>query len=99
MDYDIGLNDVIQLMVKLLPKEHDLITPVQDESTSKKSKTETITDTTSQYYKLGDMVDVKLSDTGAWYEGKITKIFKRSKEREESENSDKDIYFKVKRFG
>lgn len=98
MDYDIRLNDVIQLMVKLLPKENDLINTVEDKTATKESKVESDRDATSQYYKLGDLIDVKLSDTGAWYEAKITKIFKRPKEDEESENNESDLLFKVKRF-
>lgn len=96
MDYDIRLNDVIQLMIKLLPEEKST---ESNNSLEKHTKTSQVDiDTTSQYYKLGDLVDIRLSDTGGWYEAKIIKIFKKGQLREENETKENDLYFRLKRF-
>ncbi|XP_068626889.1 E3 ubiquitin-protein ligase UHRF1-like [Battus philenor] len=71
-DYNIKLNDVIQLMVKLQPTD----------STEKESKTDivavtkenTYEDAESDLYVVEDLVDVKLQHGGAWLEGKIVRI-------------------------
>lgn len=95
MDYDIRLNDVIQLMIKLLPEEKSTDANNSLEKNSNTSQVDT--DTTSQYYKIGDLVDVRLSDTGGWYEAKITKIFKKGQLSEETETKENDLHFRMKR--
>ncbi|KAH9643541.1 hypothetical protein HF086_016748 [Spodoptera exigua] len=79
-DYNIKLNDVIQLMVRAQPED------------SPKKKTETKTedikdktevsdgdaveykDAVSTLYEVGDLVDVRDREQGSWLEGKITRI-------------------------
>lgn len=99
MDYDIRLNDVIQLMIKLVASNNEIKENNLENSLEKRSKNEEHVETSSQYYKLGDLVDVRLSDTGAWYEARITKIFKKGLESKSLGASIKeDIYFRVKRL-
>ncbi|CAH1647903.1 unnamed protein product [Spodoptera littoralis] len=75
-DYNIKLNDVIQLMVRAQPEDNP------------KKKTDTKTDTTnvsngdmveykdavSTLYEVGDLIDMKDRTSGAWLEGKIIRI-------------------------
>lgn len=100
MDYDIRLNDVIQLMIKLLPTNNEgMEENIHESSTNKDSRLEKNLDTNSEYYKLGDLIDVRLPDTGAWYEAKITKIFKKENDEKSSDTNSKEgnLYFRVKR--
>lgn len=79
-DYDVGLNDIIQLLVRVVP-------PDVTETASANSSTSPIENqkepgipdkssgsTKSQYYKVGDLVDAQDPENGAWFEAKIVKI-------------------------
>ncbi|CAK9833449.1 E3 ubiquitin-protein ligase UHRF1 [Anthophora retusa] len=93
-DYNVNLNDVIQLMVRVQTDN------VENKATSSSSVTtdssnfeqdytdnsnegETLIEGESLYYKIGDAVDCLDQTYGAWFEGIILKIFK---------NDDKLIY-------
>lgn len=97
MDYDIQLNDVIQLMIKVMSNDESTKENFQT-CTSKSSKLDDLLDVHSQYYKVGDLIDVRLADTGAWYEANITKIFKKVDEKSsETHLPEEDLYFRIKR--
>lgn len=91
-DYDIRLNDVIQLMVK-----PDLTTLSEPQKYSEKRPLELCKDDQpsvstdkefaneneilSKYFKIGDMVDVRNISYGAWFEGKIVGFRQRSEDK------------------
>lgn len=52
-----------------------------------------ITDAVSLYYEIGDLVDVRLAESHAWFEGKVCKIFKKveSLRNDNVKNEDKEI--------
>ncbi|KAJ2954656.1 hypothetical protein O0L34_g2952 [Tuta absoluta] len=81
-DYNIKLNDVIQLMVKLLPDKlsDDSVKDCEEqkEDNGSKQNKENITyfDARSSLYEVGDLVDAKDKEQGAWFEAKIVRIVK-----------------------
>ncbi|XP_026331879.1 E3 ubiquitin-protein ligase UHRF1-like [Hyposmocoma kahamanoa] len=80
-DYNIKLNDVIQLMIRDAPQGK---AEKEDNDTSASGKVEQDnqtfdkniihTDVTSQYYIVGDIIDMRDREYGAWFEGKIVRI-------------------------
>lgn len=83
-DYDIRLNDVVQLMIK--PDSEILASPSKvstaaatvdelNECASAKCELKR-EECSSKYYKLGDLVDVRHMSYGAWFEGRIVGIVK-----------------------
>lgn len=86
-DYDIKLNDVIQVMVKPDPETLSLPSTTTAETaglmTADKSSGGGVQESkeklscSSKYYKVGDLVDVRKISSGAWFEGKIVGIVKR----------------------
>ncbi|XP_013184973.1 E3 ubiquitin-protein ligase UHRF1 [Amyelois transitella] len=84
-DYNIKLNDVIQLMVKVQPQE-SLEKPVvekakeeNDEDPTKAEDTIVYADAESSLYAVGDLVDMRDMEQGAWFEGKIVRIVRDPK--------------------
>lgn len=75
MDYDIQLNDVIQLIIRVC-KQSELGRDVPEDKQAKDSTSSIISvETESKYYKIGDLIDVRFTeDDRAWYEAKIIKI-------------------------
>ena len=79
-DYDVKVNDVIQLIVRsdkepLGESQVDNIPKENVSSTKKPEKiVKEITDGTSDHFKVGDKVDCKDGDTGAWFEAVIERI-------------------------
>ncbi|XP_050541918.1 E3 ubiquitin-protein ligase UHRF1-like [Daktulosphaira vitifoliae] len=88
-DYNININDVIQLMKKVIISDSSLV----KKSTTKINKTKKEKATTSstsdvkdeinedashlsKYFKIGDYVDIKDYHYGSWFLAKITKIKK-----------------------
>ncbi|KAK1129927.1 hypothetical protein K0M31_019624 [Melipona bicolor] len=89
-DYNININDVIQLMIKIQISELESSnTPTSSSVTtipSFNSEKEIVDDngekllealTESLYYKTGDIVDCLNQVYGAWFEAIIVKIFKK----------------------
>lgn len=97
MDYDINLNDVIQLIVRA-PKS-SIEDVEKEEKINKKDikidSNKVITDVESKYYKVGDNIDVRLEENGAWYEAVILQIFTRGLSSEK-ELEESDLIFKVR---
>lgn len=64
MDYDIQLNDVIQLMIKPAVNDGASTSKASDENLEGNE----LIDVESAYYKVGDAVDIQDSMYGAWFE-------------------------------
>ncbi|XP_077520786.1 E3 ubiquitin-protein ligase UHRF1-like [Amblyomma americanum] len=78
-DYDVGLNDIIQLLVRVAPVQSTATASASCSTSSEKpeeqsSPAESAVD--SQYYKVGDVVDALDLKHGAWFEAKVVKITK-----------------------
>lgn len=80
IEYDVQLNDVVQLMVKA---EIDIVHLKTDSSPSTSVETYE-EDAKSQYFNIGDHVDMR-DIHGAWFEGKIVRITKNVANAEESD--------------
>lgn len=89
IDYDIKLNNVIQL-IQRAPRPINCEDKVETETPAKKS----LIDAQSEYYKIGDMIDVCLEDNGSWYEASIQKILQA--DDIEDSCAETDLIFKVK---
>ncbi|XP_012145319.1 ubiquitin-like with PHD and ring finger domains 1 [Megachile rotundata] len=86
-DYNINLNDVIQLMVRIQVDNTESIatssSSVSSNSDSEKEVTnnsiedEKLDEAESLYYKPGDAIDCLDQTYGAWFEAIILKIFKK----------------------
>lgn len=72
MDYDIKLNDVIQLLMKTAT---EISSVSKDGDVSESNVIEV--ETECSYYKKGDLVDIKNINYGAWCEAIITSITKK----------------------
>lgn len=83
-DYNININDVIQLMVKPVLSESNTNTPTKPvsakqegegkENAQASSESAGKSEKESEYYRVGDLVDGKSLYDGTWWEGKIAKI-------------------------
>jgi E3 ubiquitin-protein ligase UHRF1 len=88
-DYDVRLNDVIQLMIKpdcetpLSPSKAKVAAAIESKHTgvgSGKSELK-LTECSSKYYKVGDFVDARIVSYGAWFEGKIVRLVKSESDK------------------
>lgn len=98
MDYDISLNDVIQLIIR--PQKPLIEDSEEDKKVHKKKDiqiddSKRITDAESKFYRVEDLIDVRLQENGAWYEAVITQIFTRGLNNEEKVEEN-NLVFKVK---
>lgn len=105
-DYNININDVIQLMVKPILTETNTNTPSKPQSMKKETnsttdkenvqnnerKKDSISESESEYYRVGDLVDVKFLSDGTWWEGKIVKITSAPETTEPSNGDDGFLY-------
>ncbi|XP_045458310.1 E3 ubiquitin-protein ligase UHRF1-like [Melitaea cinxia] len=100
-DYNIKLNDVIQLMVRAHPVENnDSKTSELQNNDEKPSETsednpKVYRDAESTLYAIGDLIDMRDREQGAWFEGKIVRIvldpdvqYESEKECESLDHSD-----------
>ncbi|XP_076642179.1 ubiquitin-like with PHD and ring finger domains 1 [Halictus rubicundus] len=86
-DYNVNLNDVIQLMVKVNVDVVEAKPTSSNTSTTTKSDAKEVVDNSSEdeglveaeslYYKIGDAVDCLDQTNGAWFEAIVLKIFKK----------------------
>lgn len=97
-DYSVLPNDVIVVMKRhIIHSNEDSLKPSC--SVSKSEVIEDVTlgekliDAESSYYTVGDVIDVLLLDTGAWYEASITKILKNEADLNVDERK---LIFRVK---
>ncbi|XP_045784907.1 E3 ubiquitin-protein ligase UHRF1-like [Maniola jurtina] len=78
-DYNIKLNDVIQLMERVQPldKTDNVESKSQEDETASQQvekKNIQYKDAISSMYKVGDFIDTKQKEGGYWLEGSITRI-------------------------
>ncbi|XP_068081324.1 E3 ubiquitin-protein ligase UHRF1 [Anabrus simplex] len=74
-DYNINLNDVVQLLIKIDLKLFD----IQGKDSTIPSSSKEVAGK-SEYFKVGDVVAAIDSANGAWAEGKIVSIMQQSRE-------------------
>ncbi|XP_072761128.1 E3 ubiquitin-protein ligase UHRF1 [Anoplolepis gracilipes] len=80
-DYNINVNDVIQLMIKInIDNTQSKATSSNDSSVKKENKEEELVEAESLYYKVGDAIDCLDQTHGAWFEAVIQKIFQKQEE-------------------
>ncbi|KAK4320574.1 hypothetical protein Pmani_008578 [Petrolisthes manimaculis] len=107
-DYNLNINDVIQLMVKQVLSENNTNTlkkPLMATKTSQAcdkqniQSAETPSTTTvkaeSEYYCVGDLVDAKSLVDGAWWEAKIIKIVLNSNAKDRPDEDDDGFLYHV----
>ncbi|GBM23571.1 E3 ubiquitin-protein ligase UHRF1 [Araneus ventricosus] len=84
-DYDVGLNDIVQMMIKAVDADMVKSTPPPKSLSSSTDKNKenksdasvsslSENESSSQYFKIGDLVDAKDLTNGAWFEAKILDI-------------------------
>lgn len=71
-DYNIKINDVIQLIVK--SQNEEKAREVVSKNKEEKENKIVYYDAKSKLYVIGDLVDVRDQELGAWHEGKIVRI-------------------------
>ncbi|XP_050296174.1 E3 ubiquitin-protein ligase UHRF1-like isoform X2 [Anthonomus grandis grandis] len=100
-DYSVLPNDVIVVMKRQVLQETNLKTTSSKDGNNEQKKSvskettpdcDQLVDAMSDYYRVGDFVDVRLLDTGAWYEAVIEKILKKDGDEE----VDKNLIFRLK---
>ncbi|XP_023951353.2 E3 ubiquitin-protein ligase UHRF1 [Bicyclus anynana] len=91
-DYNIRLNNVIQLIEKSLPGETKNSQATTKEVEKEEPNEEKIEyeDAISTFYKVGDLVDARESE-GYWSEGKITRIVSDPKEQDNVSSNNSDV--------
>uniref|UniRef100_A0A8C7PEQ8 E3 ubiquitin-protein ligase UHRF n=1 Tax=Oncorhynchus mykiss TaxID=8022 RepID=A0A8C7PEQ8_ONCMY len=100
-DYNVGLNDIVQLLVrqatppaavlKSKDKEADSThseAEVQAAGTSAQTDTPDLVDPGFGFYKMNEFVDARDLNMGAWFEAQIVNITKTTKTPGEEEGSD-----------
>lgn len=97
MDYDIHLNDVVQLMIKsqsqILPVADEKGGSTADESVPSCSTTLPV----SNYYKVDDKINYLDSNYGAWFDGTLVEILNATEPADETKSSlEPNLLFKVK---
>ncbi|XP_075554830.1 E3 ubiquitin-protein ligase UHRF1-like [Dermacentor variabilis] len=80
-DYDVGLNDIIQLLVRVVPSDSTSTSSASSSTSLKENLKEPSKPPVgspcfmqSLYYKVGDLVDARDLTNGAWFEAKVVKI-------------------------
>ncbi|XP_071548103.1 E3 ubiquitin-protein ligase UHRF1-like [Panulirus ornatus] len=109
-DYNININDVVQLMVKPVLSEANKNVPNKTDSVKKdpvhavdkenlqnenQMSTAATIEQESEYYRVGDLIDGKSLCDGTWWEGKIVKITRNPKVKELSDEDDGFLYHVV----
>uniref|UniRef100_A0A8C9X0J2 E3 ubiquitin-protein ligase UHRF n=1 Tax=Sander lucioperca TaxID=283035 RepID=A0A8C9X0J2_SANLU len=79
-DYNVGLNDIVQLLVRQIPtvevvKSKDKETA----STSAQTNTTELIDPGFGFYKTNELVDARDLNMGAWFEAQIVNVTKTTK--------------------
>lgn len=99
-DYNINVNDVIQLMVKPVLSETNINTSVKcgvskkvlEGKENSQTSQEPVMIKESEYYRVGDLVDGKSLYDGTWWEGKIVKIVPNPNIKESVDGDDGFLY-------
>ncbi|KAL4236714.1 ubiquitin-like with PHD and RING finger domains 2 [Mactra antiquata] len=102
-DYSVGLNDLIQLLVKAAPQQSsdNKKEKSTDHGSDKENEPETEkennveecvdTDDASSVYKVGDLIDARDLAMGAWFESNIKKITKSTSKTIKSEKTSNSL--------
>lgn len=96
MDYDIQLNDVVQLMIKSqnLPVAGEKSDNTADETVPSCS---TSTLPVSKYHKVDDKLNYLDSRYGAWFDGTLVEILNATEPADATKSSlEPNLLFKVK---
>ncbi|CAH1106717.1 unnamed protein product [Psylliodes chrysocephalus] len=97
LDYKIIEGGTIQIIVTTNQTNQTIKEEIVDIKEEPEEENEhVLIDVNSKYYKIGDLVDVLLDDTGAWYEGIVSQIF--MKETDEIKKSEENVVFKIQRL-
>jgi len=82
-DYSVKVNDMIQLMIRKplgeinnLPTKKESKKEDVKEEAKKEEKVKVAEEAESKVYKVGDGLDVRDRETGAWFEARIVKIMR-----------------------
>uniref|UniRef100_A0AAQ4RXE9 E3 ubiquitin-protein ligase UHRF n=1 Tax=Gasterosteus aculeatus aculeatus TaxID=481459 RepID=A0AAQ4RXE9_GASAC len=98
-DYNVGLNDIVQLLVRQKMSAVDVVKKGQTASTSSQTNTPELVDPGFGLYKINELVDARDLNMGAWFEAQIvnvTKTTKTPKEEAAEEVSAEEILYHVK---
>lgn len=77
-DYNINLNDVIQLMIKTDNTQNKATSSnIKKERKISENKEEELMEAESLYYKAGDAIDCLDQVHGAWFEAIVQKVFQK----------------------
>lgn len=95
MDYDIQLNDVIQLMIQTKKQDID-ITDKELVIKKEKQHNDELVDVKSLYYKIGDRIDLNDEDIGGWFECYINSIKAKRSDVVDGKTDEKNILFFAK---
>lgn len=82
-DYNVNLNDVIQLLIKIkIDNTQNKATSsnVKKERKISERKEEELVEVESLYYKVGDAIDCLDQIHGAWFEAIVQKIFQKEEQ-------------------
>jgi len=82
-DYNVKVNDMIQLMVRQplgeikadnLPKKTPTKSDIKEQEVEEKPEVKEVAEAESEVFKIDERVDCRDEETGAWFEAKIKKI-------------------------
>uniref|UniRef100_A0A4W5PCI4 E3 ubiquitin-protein ligase UHRF n=1 Tax=Hucho hucho TaxID=62062 RepID=A0A4W5PCI4_9TELE len=86
-DYNVGLNDIVQLLVRQATPPAAVLKP----GTSAQTDTPDLVDPGFGFYKINEFVDARDLNMGAWFEAQIVNITKTTKTPGEEEGSDSKL--------
>uniref|UniRef100_A0A8C2F6F0 E3 ubiquitin-protein ligase UHRF n=1 Tax=Cyprinus carpio TaxID=7962 RepID=A0A8C2F6F0_CYPCA len=103
-DYNVGLNDIVQLLVRQAPLPKDKESSTHGESDGQSAGTSGQTDTPDLidpgfgFYKINEFVDARDLNMGAWFEAQIINVTKTTKSSDEDGGTDgeEEIIYHVK---
>ena len=91
-DYDVAINDTIQLMIVKTAADQ----PDTDTSTNTNT-TETVSEDCSGLFSPGEEVDVLDTETGAWFEGVVKKCYRET--RKTDSGTVEQVYYVIRLDG
>uniref|UniRef100_A0A4W6CP54 E3 ubiquitin-protein ligase UHRF n=1 Tax=Lates calcarifer TaxID=8187 RepID=A0A4W6CP54_LATCA len=100
-DYNVGLNDIVQLLVRQKIAPVNVIKSKDKEAdTSAQTNTPELIDPGFGYYKINELVDARDLNMGAWFEAQIVNVTKTTKtpkeEAAEAQPAEEEILYHVK---
>uniref|UniRef100_A0A673J7U6 E3 ubiquitin-protein ligase UHRF n=1 Tax=Sinocyclocheilus rhinocerous TaxID=307959 RepID=A0A673J7U6_9TELE len=97
-DYNVGLNDIVQLLVRQKLTSTHGESDGQGAGTSGQTDTPDLIDPGFGFYKINEFVDARDLNMGAWFEAQIVNVTKTTKSSSEHGGSDgeEEIIYHVK---